>query len=126
MKRFAICAVIFPMLLVLGALCMSRLTHVRDETIQSVDAITQAADKGDIDTAHRLALQLQQDWEEHEHSIMSFVRHGKLDEITRSIAKLPAYIQNEEHASLQAETDTIRRMITHIWDSERFLPRNIV
>lgn len=43
-----------------------------------------------------------------------------------SVAKLPALIEYEETASVLAELDTIRRVITHIWDSERFLFRNIV
>ncbi|MBS4784589.1 MAG: DUF4363 family protein [Clostridiales bacterium] len=126
MKRFAICTVLFPLLLALGALCMSELTHVKEDVLSSVDELYQAVESGDTAQAGELAEEFQQHWENTEHHIMAFVRHGELDEITMSVAKLPALIEYEETASVLAELDTIRRVITHIWDSERFLFRNIV
>ena len=69
---------------------------------------------------------LQQDWEENEHSILAFVRHGDLDQVTLSIAKLPGYLRYGEIPSFAAEANTVRRMLIHIWESEQFVLSNIV
>lgn len=126
MKRFAICAVLFSLLLGLGALCMSTLTRVKWDMLGSMEQLTQAVEQGDLTRAEALAHRFQDQWEDTEHHIMAFVRHGELDEITMSVAKLPALIRYGETADALAELDTIRRVILHIWDSERFLFRNIV
>lgn len=72
MKRFAICTVLFPLLLALGALCMSELTHVKKDVLSSVDELYQAVESGDTAQAGELAEEFQQHWENTEHHIMAF------------------------------------------------------
>ena len=54
------------------------------------------------------------------------MRHGDLDQVTLSIAKLPGYLRYGEIPSFAAEANTVRRMLIHIWESEQFALSNIV
>ena len=72
------------------------------------------------------ALALTELWEDREHAMMAFIRHGELDEVTLSLAKLPAYLRHEDLAAFSAEADTVRRILWHIWESERFSLVNIL
>ena len=75
-----------------------------------------------LQTAWERAAALEQEWEKKEHSILAFVRHGDLDQVTLSISKLPGYLRYGEVSAYAAEANTVRRMMIHIWESEQFVP----
>ncbi len=126
MKRFVVCGLITAGLLAAGQWSFSHLTNVRDEVLAEVDAITELAQSGEPELALERALALTELWEDREHAMMAFIRHGELDEVTLSLAKLPAYLRHEDLAAFSAEADTVRRILWHIWESERFSLVNIL
>ena len=126
MKRFVICILLTVGLLWAGNWTFDKLTEVKDYVLGEIDGISQAVERGDLQDAWERASALQEHWEENEHRILAFVRHGDLDQVTLSIAKLPGYLRYGEIPSYAAEANTVRRMIIHIWESEQFVLSNIV
>ena len=126
MKRFVVCGLITIGLLAAGQWSFSHLTDVRDEILSEVDAISGLALSGQEEAALDRAVALTEIWEDREHTMMAFIRHGELDEVTLSLAKLPAYLRHEDLAAFSAEADTVRRILWHIWESERFSLVNIL
>ena len=93
MKRFIICILLVVGLIWAGDWTFDRLTEVKDHVLAEIDGISQLVERGEMQAAWERASALQQDWEENEHSILAFVRHGDLDQVTLSIAKLPGYLR---------------------------------
>lgn len=76
MKRFIICILLVVGLIWAGDWTFDRLTEVKDHVLAEIDGISQLVERGEMQAAWERASALQQDWEENEHSILAFVRHG--------------------------------------------------
>lgn len=87
MKRFIICILLVVGLIWAGDWTFDRLTEVKDHVLAEIDGISQLVERGEMQAAWERASALQQDWEENEHSILAFVRHGIW---TRSPCPLPS------------------------------------
>ena len=57
-------------------------------------------------------------WKDEERSLVHFVRHAQIDEITKSIARLPSFAKYGDYADLSAELNCIRLQMENIRDSE--------
>ena len=125
MKRFIICSLLIIGLLWAGNWSFGRLTEVKEQVLAEIDGISQLVEQGDLQTAWERAAALEQEWEKKEHSILAFVRHGDLVQVTLSISKLPGYLRYGEVSAYAAEANTVRRMMIHIWESEQFVLTNI-
>lgn len=126
MKRFYICIVLFALTIASCQLCMHQLYTVKETLLEELEQLTQAAQELPAEDVYQLAVQFQDSWEQKEHRIMSFVRHGDLDTMTISVARLPQLILQGDIGEFHSEADVVRTLISHIWDSERIALRNIL
>lgn len=101
-------------------------THVKDEMLQALSDATQAAESGDLETARQHINDANQKWEKHEQPLTLCVRHAEIDEMSRILSELDAFLQEKNTAEFLANTKKAETIIHHLWYNELPLPENIL
>ena len=127
MKRFYLSLGVFALVLSVCGYALFRVWDTRGELLQRTDEILRLTQQETDDrrVAERCE-ELARYWEQEESSMVRYVRHAHLDEITSAIARLPALAGQEDRAELQAELEVVRTVIDRVWDSELPFFRNIL
>lgn len=125
MKRLYICIALFAAMLLGGAVSMKSLTDAQQRIDAQLQEVIFSAEQGNLDAAYRRSVELQGIWSECEHHLMLMVRHNDLDNMTMLVNHLPNLARYESTAQLLSYAEVAQKLILHIWDSERFILRNI-
>lgn len=96
----------------------------RDVTAQ-MDDLNALIDREDYDALTEAAWKVSNEWSEKEHTLIRFIRHQELDEVTSTMTRLPMLAQYRDIGELAAEINHIRVLLHHILDSEIPYPRNV-
>ncbi|MDR2908649.1 MAG: DUF4363 family protein [Oscillospiraceae bacterium] len=118
MKRFVIVLIIVGGILCVCVYSMFMVERVKGEMDVYADAVFAAIDSGShLGLASGVEAFVGY-WREEEHSLVRFVRHSQVDEISRSMAKLKSLARFEDYTQLHAELSSISWQMEHICESE--------
>ena len=118
MNRVKYAVIILLLSIGFCALSIYHLTQVHDEMLDDLTRIEQAAELEDTPLIHDLCLDLESKWQEGEYLLLSHIHHDRVEEITTSVARLPALAKYEHYGELLAEVNLIRSNVEHLWESE--------
>ena len=93
---------------------------------QDIAQIRASSLQDDKETALQLSRETAQKWQNHHAILCTFLSHLQLEEIDRSLAALPAYIELGEEADIVAECNRITEMVQHLEESELPYLQNIL
>ena len=93
---------------------------------QDIAQIADTSLQDDKDTALTLSRQAGEKWQNHHAVLCTFMSHMQLEEIDRSLAALPAFIELGEEADIQAECNRIIEMVQHLNEAELPYIQNIL
>lgn len=114
---------------VLITICILAVTSTQSITTSITQDIAQIADislQDDKNTALTLSKQAREKWQNHHAVLCTFMSHMQLEEIDRSLAVLPAYIELGEKSDIQAECYRIIEMVEHLNEAELPYIQNIL
>ena len=125
MKRVIIAAVIILAIIGYSAAAAAVIHSENSELTVITEEIAFYSSNGDTGNASAAAARLCEKWYDFERKMSVFVRDDKLNTLSASVAKIPAYITaaNDE---LNAELESIRRQLNLIYRSELPLWYNIL
>lgn len=117
MKRVIIAAVIIFAIIGYSAAAALAIRSENAELSAITEEIALYSNSGDNENASAAAARLCEKWYDFERKMSVFVRDDKLNTLSASVAKVPAYITaaNDE---LNAELESIRRQLNLIYRSE--------
>lgn len=116
-------------LVILITICISAVFSTRNITAsitEDIAHIAAASLEENKDTALTLSKQAAEKWQGHHQVLCTFMSHMQLEEIDRSLAALPAYLEHGEEADIQAECNRIIEMISHLDEAELPYIQNIL
>ena len=118
MKRLITSLVLIALILIAGLYSLYRVKNVRDEMILQIETVSTAVEEENLILIKSGVEKLCAYWKEQEGTLIHYVRHTQIDDITKSIARLPAMAAYQTYDVLFAELNSIRWQIDHIWKSE--------
>ena len=118
MKRIVIVCFIMVGIIATGVGSLVHLIRVSDEMDQMLSEVAQAIDRDDLEDAASIADQCSGAWKKNEAVMTRYIHHDELDMINGVVARLPALAQCGAKAEYAAEVDRLRKLISHIRDSE--------
>ena len=126
MKRVALAGVILLLLLAFCGFSLFWIDSLEADLNSRLIEIERAIDAEEYDRAADLTDSFCQNWDHWEAQFAAFVRHNTLEQVTASIAQLPALLHYEDYSEFMAEIQYIQVLLHHIRDSEIPYPRNLV
>ena len=118
MKRIVIVCFIMVGIIATGVGSLVHLIRVSDEMDQMLSEVAQAIDRDDLEDAASIADQFSSAWKKNEAVMTRYIHHDELDMINGVVARPPALAQYGANAEYAAEVDRLRKLISHIRDSE--------
>jgi len=118
MKRVLTTIALLTFVLGVSLYSIFKVKTMREEMILYIEAVTAAAASGDSATLERSVEELCAYWEGEERTLIHFVRHTHIDQITQNISRLPAAAAYQNYSDLFADLASIRWQVEHIWESE--------
>ena len=112
------------LLAVLITICTLAVISTQSITNSITQDIKQIADTSLQDDT--LSRQAGEKWQNHHAVLCTFMSHMQLEEIDRSLAALPAFIELGEEADIQAECNRIIEMVQHLNEAELPYIQNIL
>ena len=96
------------------------------EITQEIDSILQAVQAGDRDTYVAKSILLNHHWHEIEGTLVRFIRHTQIDDITGVMARIVYLAQYDDLSELTAELHRAKVMMQEVWYSEIPSFKNII
>ena len=118
MKRLWIVGVLVVCIASLSLYCIFRIDSVRDRINGDTRLILSAVEEDDAEKIQTLVGALYEYWNDEEQRLVHFVRHSQIDDISKSMTKLPALAQYRYYRDLAVELALIQWQMQHIWESE--------
>lgn len=117
MKRVIIAVIIILAIIGYSAAAAVVIHSENAELTALTEEIALYSKNGDSENASAAAARLCDKWYDFEHKMSVFVRDDKLNTLSASVAKIPAYI-TDANDELNAELESIRRQLNLIYRSE--------
>lgn len=118
MKRLGIVLCLLAAMILVSIYSIYRVERMHGEMTARLDEIAETTAREDSEALVEQVGALRDYWDREEKTLILFLRHSHVDDLTRSIMRLPALTQYRNIAELNAELDTIRWQIDHLRDSE--------
>lgn len=126
MKRIVISAVLLAFCIAVSVYTAYYVNNVNELVRAKVeDSLTAIAD-ADEERLHTCIRELSAFWDEREDTLLHYVRHSQIDDITKSVARLEALTAGGDYSELTAELASIRWQMDHINRSERMVFQNLL
>ena len=126
MKRVIIAAILLSAIIFASVFSYIQVRRIRNDVILKIDSLNNLIQEQQYETAVGLADDLYDYWELEEGTLVHYVRHSYIDEISKLIARLPALVKGELYVDFLADLDSIRWQIDHVWKTERPVWNNIL
>ena len=126
MNRLWAAAGLLAVLITICTLAVISTQSIRNSITQDIEQIADTSLQDDKDTALTLSRQAEEKWQNHHAVLCTFMSHMQLEEIDRSLAALPAFIELGEEADIQAECNRIIEMVQHLNEAELPYIQNIL
>lgn len=127
MKRVLIVSILLPCMFAISIRSMFLVDRVENNILRMTENMIEALDNGQTDRLLAEVEALQLYWLEEKAVLGHYVRHNQMEALGQCIARLPAYIRNEETWSdFQAELAVIEWQIRNMKHTEIFDPANIL
>lgn len=126
MKRVVIVCVLFLLISTICVYSIYKTSIIRNDVIASIDAALEAVRTEDQESIIKHVQTLHDFWVTEERSLVHFVRHSQVDDISKCVERLPGLAEYNETAELVAELDSIHWQIENIWHSELPYWQNIL
>jgi len=117
-KRLGIVLCLLAAMILVSIYSIYRVERMHGEMTARLDEIAETTAREDSEALVEQVGALRDYWDREEKTLILFLRHSHVDDLTRSIMRLPALTQYRNIAELNAELDTIRWQIDHLRDSE--------
>ena len=125
MNRLWAAAGLLAGLITIWTLAVISTQSITNSITQDIEQIADTSLQDDKDTA--LTLSRQAEERQNHHAVLcTFMSHMQLEEIDRSLAALPAFIELGEEADIQAECNRIIEMVQHLNEAELPYIQNIL
>ena len=126
MNRLWAAAGLLAVLITICTLAVTSTQSITTSITQDIAQISNISIQNDKTTALTLSKQAVEKWQKHHAVLCTFMSHIQLEEIDRSLAALPAYIELGEEADIQAECNRIVEMVQHLHEAELPYIQNIL
>ena len=126
MNRLWAAAGLLAVLITICTLAVISTQSITNSITQDIEQIADTSLQDDKDTALTLSRQAEEKWQNHHAVLCTFMSHMQLEEIDRSLAALPAFIELGEEADIQAECNRIIEMVQHLNEAELPYIQNIL
>ncbi len=117
MKRVIIAIIILHPIIVYSTVAALVISSENAELTALTEEVALYSKNGDSENASAAAARLYEKWYDFERKMSVFVRDDKLNTLSASVAKIPAYI-TDANDELNAELESIRRQLNLIYRSE--------
>lgn len=118
MKRLVIVLTLLVCMITTSMYTGWRASRVNTEMNRRLDEIGESLAREDKEELAIQVAELRSYWEREEKTLILFLRHSHVDELTRSVVRLPSLTKSNDASQLGAELDTIRWQVEHIKDAE--------
>ena len=126
MRRIIICIALLCGIILTGFYSSYKITYINENVTMHIDAITVSLNEEDHAAVIRNIDALRSFWDAEETTLMHFVKHGEIDNVSFCIAKLPSLAAYGNFSDLSSELASIRRQVEHIKNSELPILDNIL
>ena len=126
MKRIRICIVAMLMMLVICGFSLWRVYQIKEEALTLLQEIQLSLEDENRPQALSQTQELVDYWKDAQSTLIRYVHHVPVDEISNRIMGLPALCAYGEYGEFQAEIDRISHLLVHTWQSELPLLRNLI
>ncbi|MFT9076696.1 DUF4363 family protein [Ethanoligenens sp.] len=65
-------------------------------------------------------------WQKNSRILPTILKHSELDIVNESVAKLPAYLKDDQPSDFDAECDMLKMQLIHLWNVEKINWENIL
>ena len=98
---------------------------IKEDVTLQMDELDTLIEAEDYEALTQECFRVSEEWQEKEHTLIRFIRHQELDEVTGTMTRLPMLAKYRDIGELAAEVNHIRILLHHILDSEIPYPRNV-
>lgn len=126
MKRFYICLAVMAGIVAVCIYSMHRVTQMKERIEVYASAVFAAVEKEDPEETLARVRELAEYWNEEHRTLVRYVRHNQVDEISQAVFKMEAMARYSAFQELSAELSYVLWQAEHIWDSERATLGNIM
>jgi hypothetical protein len=126
MTRVVIAALLLIGVMGISIWSMHEVNSAREEIMAMTDRILRGLEDGDNEAVEATVYALCDYWDGEERDLSHFLRHGHMDGLSQSIAKLPPLEDLDDKPAFLAEVYTVRWLINDIQNTEAFSIRNIL
>lgn len=127
MSKLKIVAIL--LLLMIGVLIASQvyLCNSTRTLTESVDRVQTSYQKtGNSPETKKKMRQFFTLWQKNSRIFPTIIKHSEIDIVNASVAKLPAYLQDNQPTDFYAECDMLKMQLSHLWYIEKVNWENIL
>lgn len=127
MSKLKIVAIL--LLLMIGVLIASQiyLSQSTRTLAESVDRVQVSYQKtGNSPETKKRMRQFFALWQKNSRILPTMIKHSEIDIVNASVAKLPAYLQDNQPTDFDAECDMLKMQLSHLWYIEKVNWENIL
>lgn len=120
MKRLIAAGILFAVVLGISLAGSVSVKHYSEELEDRLIKIQEAVNQENFTSAYSQSQDLVNFWRVAEDVMAIFVNNAHINKIGSSVIKLPALCNREEKGNIMGECQTVRYLMNHISEDERF------
>lgn len=124
LKIVAILLLLMIGVLIANQIYLSNSTRTLTESVSRVQ--TSYQETGNSPETKKRMRQFFTLWQKNSRILPTMIKHSEIDIVNTSVAKLPAYLQNDQPSDFNAECDMLKMQLSHLWYIEKVNWENIL
>lgn len=126
MKRVIVAVTLIVLILAGSIWGLILLKGYATDISQQIDAVLEAVQSGDRNDYVAKAILLNRHWHEMEGTLVRYIRHNQIDDITGVMARIVYLAQYDDLSELAAELHRAKVLMQEVWYSETPRLKNIL
>ncbi|ADU28173.1 DUF4363 family protein [Ethanoligenens harbinense] len=124
LKVVAIILILVIAVIAAGQYYLAVSTHSMVNAVETAQAAYHR--NGDSPDTQKKMRQFFSLWQKNSRILPMMIDHREIDIVNTSVAKLPAYLENNETSEFDAECDILKMQLAHLWYVEKINWENIL
>ena len=122
MKRMVWSIAIITVIIGASVLGIFNLIHVSDEMLELTSSAQKAVDDEDIKKAEELTEQLSSFWDQQHRTLILYVRHNDVDEISKYLSELKQLLEHGKYSEYSSRISHVELLLQHLQCHWKTLP----
>lgn len=124
LKIVVIFLVVMLGVLIANQIYLAKSTHSMAESVGRIQ--TSYRQSGNSPETQKRMRQFFSLWQKNSLILPTMIKHSEIDIVNASVAKMPAYLQDDQSADFDAECNMLKMQLIHLWNIEKVNWENIL